>query len=39
MSGAEDRYGPVIEVFEVEGSREQRMVIGYKTGGTARFFR
>ncbi|KAF9019934.1 NADH-dependent glutamate dehydrogenase [Hymenopellis radicata] len=34
----EQRYGPVIEVFEVEGSRERRMVIGYKMGGTSRFF-
>jgi glutamate dehydrogenase len=35
----ESRYGPVIEVFEVEGSRERRLVIGYKMGGTSRFFR
>jgi glutamate dehydrogenase len=32
------RYGPVIEVFEVEGSRERRMVIGYKMGATRGFF-
>ncbi|KAF9533182.1 NAD-specific glutamate dehydrogenase [Crepidotus variabilis] len=32
------RYGPVIEVFEVEGTRERRLVIGYKMGGTSRFF-
>ncbi|KDQ62057.1 hypothetical protein JAAARDRAFT_170205 [Jaapia argillacea MUCL 33604] len=38
MWQVESRYGPVIEVFEVEGSRERRMVIGYKMGGTSRFF-
>ena len=32
------RYGPVIELFEVEGTRERRIVIGYKTGGTKQFF-
>ena len=35
----ESRYGPVMKVFEVEGSRERRLVIGYKMGGTSRFFR
>ena len=39
MWNVESRDGPVIEVFEVEGSRERRMVIGYKMGGTTRFFR
>jgi glutamate dehydrogenase len=34
----ESRYGPVIEVFEVEGTRERRLVIGYKMGGTSHFF-
>jgi glutamate dehydrogenase len=34
----ESRYGPVIEVFEVEGTRERRLVIGYKMGGTTHFF-
>ncbi|EPQ54800.1 NAD-specific glutamate dehydrogenase [Gloeophyllum trabeum ATCC 11539] len=38
MWQVESRYGPVIEVLEVEGSRERRMVIGYKMGGTSRFF-
>ncbi|KIY46227.1 NADH-dependent glutamate dehydrogenase [Fistulina hepatica ATCC 64428] len=38
MNHAEKRYGPVIEVFEVEGSRERRMVIAYKMGGTKGFF-
>ncbi|KAG2354643.1 NADH-dependent glutamate dehydrogenase [Suillus spraguei] len=32
----ESRYGPVMEVFEVEGTRERRLVIGYKMGGTSR---
>lgn len=35
----ESRYGPVIEVFEVEGSRERRMVIAFKMNSTSRFFR
>ena len=34
MWNVEARYGPVIEVFEVEGTRERRLVIGYKMGGT-----
>jgi len=34
----ESRDGPVIEMFEVEGTRERRIVIGYKMGGTAHFF-
>ncbi|KAI0075077.1 NAD-dependent glutamate dehydrogenase [Panus rudis PR-1116 ss-1] len=38
MWQVERRYGPVIEVFEVEGSRERRLVIGYKMGGTTKFF-
>ena len=39
MSNVESRYGPVIEVFEVEGTRERRLVIGYRMGDTANFFR
>ena len=39
MSNVEDRYGPVIEVFEVEGTRERRLVIGYRMRDTANFFR
>jgi glutamate dehydrogenase len=35
----ESRYGPVIEVFEVEGTRERRLVIGYRMGDTSGFFR
>lgn len=38
LSSVESRYGPVIEVFEVEGTRERRLVIGYKMGGTSHFF-
>ncbi|CCM05513.1 uncharacterized protein FIBRA_07738 [Fibroporia radiculosa] len=38
MWNVESWYGPVIEVFEVEGSRERRLVIGYKMGGTSKFF-
>jgi len=39
MWNVESRYGPVIEVYEVEGTRERRIVIGYKMGGTTHFFR
>ncbi|KAI0345625.1 NADH-dependent glutamate dehydrogenase [Trametopsis cervina] len=38
MWNVEKRYGPVIEQFAVEGSRERRLVIGYKMGGTSKFF-
>ena len=38
MWNVEKRFGPVMEVFEVEGSRERRLVIGYKSGGTKKFF-
>ncbi|EKM49737.1 uncharacterized protein PHACADRAFT_265387 [Phanerochaete carnosa HHB-10118-sp] len=38
MWQVESRYGPVMEVLEVEGSRERRLVIGYKMGGTNKFF-
>ncbi|KAF8882033.1 NADH-dependent glutamate dehydrogenase [Gymnopilus junonius] len=38
MRNVERREGPVIEVFEVEGTRERRLVIGYKMGGTSSFF-
>ncbi|KAG8832193.1 NAD-dependent glutamate dehydrogenase [Serendipita sp. 399] len=33
-----DGFGPVIEFFEVEGTRERRVVIGYKMGTTQHFF-
>ena len=39
MWSVETRFGPVIEVFEVEGTREKRLVIGYKMGTTKSFFR
>ncbi len=32
------RMGCVASAFEVEGSRERRIVIGYKQGGTSSFF-
>ena len=32
------RMGPVVTAYEIEGSRERRIVIGYKQGGTASFF-
>lgn len=38
MWSVESRHGPVIELYEVEGTRERRLVIGYKMGGTSRFF-
>ncbi|KAE9387989.1 NAD(P)-binding protein [Gymnopus androsaceus JB14] len=38
MRSVEQRYGPVMEAFEVEGSRERRIVIGNKMGGTTTFF-
>lgn len=33
-----ERTGPVIDMYEVEGSREKRLVIGYRQGSTKRFF-
>lgn len=39
MWGVESRYGPVIEMFEVEGTRERRIVIGFKMNSTSHFFR
>ena len=39
LSSVEKRFGPVIEVYDVEGSREKRLVIGYRMGGTTSFFR
>ncbi|KIJ45958.1 hypothetical protein M422DRAFT_29602 [Sphaerobolus stellatus SS14] len=38
MWEVEGRDGPVIEVFEVENTRERRVVVGYKMGGTSHFF-
>ncbi|KAF8817116.1 NAD-specific glutamate dehydrogenase [Phlegmacium glaucopus] len=38
MWNVESRHGPVMEVFEVEGTRERRLVIGYRMGGTSGFF-
>jgi glutamate dehydrogenase len=39
MWSVETRYGPVIEVFEVEGTRERRVVIGFKMNSTSHFLR
>jgi glutamate dehydrogenase len=39
MRNVENRDGPVIEHYEVEGTRERRIVIGFKMGGTKNFFR
>ncbi|KAF9941857.1 NAD-dependent glutamate dehydrogenase [Modicella reniformis] len=38
MKMALSRTGPVIEMFEVEGSRERRLVIAYKQQTTQSFF-
>lgn len=38
MWAVEARTGPVIEVFDVEGSREKRVVIGTRMGSTTSFF-
>jgi len=38
MNEVERRDGPVIEMFEVEDSRERRVVIGFKMGGTRKYF-
>jgi glutamate dehydrogenase len=39
MWSVESRYGPVIEMYEVEGTRERRVVIGFKMNSTSHFFR
>jgi glutamate dehydrogenase len=38
MTEAMERTGPVVEWFEVEGTREKRLVIGYKHQTTQHFF-
>ncbi|ORZ31905.1 Glutamate/Leucine/Phenylalanine/Valine dehydrogenase-domain-containing protein [Catenaria anguillulae PL171] len=38
MRNVLERTGPVIEMYEVEGSREKRLVIGYKQRTTRTFF-
>lgn len=30
--------GPVVTAYEIEGSKERRVVIAYKQGGTTSFF-
>ena len=34
----ERRFGPVLEVFEIEGTKERRLVIGFKMGSISRYF-
>ncbi|KAI5296443.1 NAD-dependent glutamate dehydrogenase [Ascosphaera acerosa] len=38
ISNAVSRSGPVIEIFDVEGAEEKRMVIAYRQGSTMGFF-
>jgi glutamate dehydrogenase len=38
MQNALQRTGPVIEMYEVQGSRERRLVIGYRQRSTQGFF-
>ncbi|KAI9245868.1 Glutamate/Leucine/Phenylalanine/Valine dehydrogenase-domain-containing protein [Phascolomyces articulosus] len=38
MNSVLQRTGPVIEMFEVKGTRERRLVIGYRQGSTQGFF-
>ena len=38
MSNAITRTGPVIEMFEIEGTRERRLVIAYRQGSAMGFF-
>lgn len=38
LQQTEVRAGPVVEAFEIEGSTEHRIVIGYKRGTTKGFF-
>jgi glutamate dehydrogenase len=38
MNSVLQRTGPVIEMYEVQGSRERRLVIGYRQRSTQGFF-
>lgn len=38
MQHALERSGPVVEAFQVENSREHRLVVGFKQGSTSNFF-
>jgi glutamate dehydrogenase len=38
MCDALQRTGPVIKMFEVQGSRERRIIIGYRQRSTKGFF-
>ena len=35
MWNVETSHGPVMDVFEVEGTREHRIVIGFKVGSSS----
>jgi hypothetical protein len=39
MWNVERRFGPVLEVFDVEGTRERKLVIGFKMGSVSGYFR
>jgi glutamate dehydrogenase len=39
MWSVESRYGHVIEVLEVDGTRERRVVIGFKMNSTSHFLK
>lgn len=38
MNNALQRTGPIVECYEVEGTRERRVVIGYKQGTVKSYF-
>ena len=38
LSNVVTRTGPVIEIFDIEGTREKRLVIAYKQGSALGFF-
>lgn len=38
MTSALKRTGPIVEIFEVEGTRERRVVIAYKQGTVKGYF-
>jgi len=38
LTAAVERTGPVIEMFDIEGTREKRLVIAYKQGSALGFF-
>lgn len=38
MNTALQRTGPIVEIYEVEGTRERRVVIAYKQGTVKNYF-